>query len=49
MEEVLYNLDISMNYENPYDQARNIEWNNKVVYEQFRIAYYKLPIRKYQG
>ena len=35
-----------MNYENPYDHAPNIERNNQLVHEQFRIAYYRLPYKK---
>ena len=46
MDEVADNLDISMNYGNPDDHVRNIERNNQVVQEIFRIAYYRLHFKK---
>ena len=46
MDEVVDILDISMNYGNPDYHLPNIERNNLVVQERFRIAYYRLPYEK---
>ena len=46
MDEVAYILDIYMNYANPNNHAPNIERNNQVVRERFRIAYYRLIYNK---
>ena len=46
MDEVAENLDIYMKYANPDDHVTDIERNNRVVHEIFRISYYRINYKK---
>ena len=46
MDPVVDNMDIEMNYSAPDMHVPDIEQNNRVIKERFRIAYYRLPYKK---
>ena len=46
MDKLADSLDIPTNYANPDDHVTDIEGNNQVVEEIFRISYYSLPYKK---
>ena len=46
MEPVADETDIIMNYANPDMHVPDIERNNRVIKERFRIAYYRMPYTK---
>ena len=46
MDPVVDNMDIEMNYSAPDMHVPDIERNNRVIKERFRIAYYRLPYKK---
>jgi len=39
-------MDIKMNYANPDMHVPDIERNNRVIKERFRITYYRMPFKK---
>ena len=46
MNPVADDMDVDTNYFNPDDHVPDIERNNRVVKERFRISYYRLPFQK---
>jgi len=46
MDPVADEMDIKMNYANPDMHVPDIERNNRVIKERFRIAYYWMPFKK---
>jgi len=46
MDPVADELDIQMNYANLDAHMPDIERNNRVIKERFRIAYYRMPFEK---
>ena len=46
MDPVADEMDIIMNYANPDMHVPDIERNNRVIKERFRIAYYRMPFKK---
>ena len=49
IDEVADETGIEMNYANPDDHVTEADKSNKVIKERFRIVYYRLPYKKYQG
>ena len=45
MDEVWYGIGIEMNDVNTDDHAHEIESNNRVIKERFRIVYYRFPYK----
>jgi hypothetical protein len=46
MDPVAEDMNVEMNYSNPEGHVPDIERNNRVIKERFRIAYYRLPFKK---